>query len=225
MKGIMLLLCTLLFFISCSTIPKLGTLDSAAIHGVENECRIMFPSRGWQFVHSIEATLQGRQKAFLIGITDISPDLGRVHCIIMTIEGLVVFDALSDQKTVIKRGIRPFDSMAFAEGLMNDIKLVFFSPDGAIIETGMLGKGSYVCRYGNDGNTIVDLIANPDRTREIKQYKNGELARSVKAHLKKDVHNVEQYAVPDRLELTAHGVHEYALVLRLIRAEQAVPDK
>jgi len=220
MKGINLLFLTLLFAISCSTIPKLEPLNSAAIPGVANECRTMFPTNGWQFVHSIEATIQGRQKAFLIGITDISPDPGRVRCVIMTIEGLVLFDALSDQETVIKRGITPFDSTAFAKGLMNDIKLVFFSPDGKSIKTGMLGKGSYVCRYGNDGNTIVDLIANPDRTWEIKQYKNGELARSVKAHLKEDVHNEDQYVVPDRLELTAHGVHSYALVLRLIRAEQ-----
>ena len=219
MKGIMLLFCTVSLFFSCSTIPKLEPLNSDALPGVANECRTMFPTNGWQFVHSIEATIR-RQKAFLIGITDISPDLGRVHCVIMTIEGLVLFDALSDQETVINRGISPFDSMAFAKGLMNDIKLIFFSPDGECIKTGMLGKNSYVCRYGNDDNTIVDLIANPDSTREIRQYKNGDHTRSVKAYLKKDLHNKHQYVVPDRLELTAHGVHAYALVLRLIRAEQ-----
>lgn len=220
MKGIMLLFCTVLFFVSCSAIPKLEPLNSEALPGVINECRTMFPANGWQFVHSIEATIQGRQKAFLIGITDISPDLGRVRCVMMTIEGLVLFDALSDQETVIKRGISPFDSMAFANGLMKDIKLIFFSPDGECIKTGMLGKGSYVCRYGNDGNTIVDLIANPDRTREIRLYRSGDLARSVKAYFKQDVHNRNQYAVPERLELAAHGVHAYALVLRLIRSEQ-----
>ena len=220
MKGIILLFCAALFFTSCSTIPKLEPLNSVALPGVTNECRTMFPTNGWQFVHSIEASIQGRQKAFLIGITDISPDQGRVRCVIMTIEGLVLFDALSDQKTVIKRGISPFDSMAFAKGLMNDIRLIFFSPDGECIKTGMLGKGTYVCRYGSDDDTIVDLITNQGRTWEIRQYKNGKLARSVKAHLKKDVHNQDQYVVPDRLELSAHGVHSYALVLRLIREEQ-----
>jgi hypothetical protein len=220
MKGIMLLFCTMLFFFSCSAIPKLEPLNSEALTGVVNECRTIFPINGWQFVHSIEATIQGRQKAFLIGITDISPDLGRVRCVIMTIEGLVLFDALSDPETVIKRGISPFDSMAFAKGLMNDIRLIFFSPDGECLKTGMLGKSSYVCRYGNDVNTIVDLIVNPDRTWEIRQYKNGDPARSVKAYIKKDAHNENQYVVPDRLELTAHGVHAYALVLRLIRAER-----
>ncbi|MBW2116748.1 MAG: hypothetical protein JRH09_02345 [Deltaproteobacteria bacterium] len=220
MKGSMLLLCTLLFFISCSTIPKLEPLNSEAIPGVINECRTMFPTNGWQFVHSIEATIQGRQKAFLIGITDILPDPGRIHCVMMTIEGLVLFDAVSDEETVIKRGIRPFDSMAFAKGLMNDIRLIFFRPDGECTKMGMFRKGSYVCRYGNDGNTIVDLIANPDRTWEIRQYKNGDLSRSVKAYLNKEAHNGDGYAVPRRLELTAHGVHAYVLVLSLIRAEQ-----
>ncbi len=220
MKGILLLFCIVLLLFSCSTIPKLETLNSETLPVVINECRTMFPTRGWQFVHSIEAIINGRQKAFLIGITDISPDLGRIRCAIMTIEGLVLFDALSDQETVIRRGIRPFDSMAFAKGLMNDIRLIFFSPDGERIKTGMLGNGSYVCRYGNDGKTIVDLIANPDLTWEIRQYRNGDPARTVKAYLKKDVTDENQYVVPERLELTAHGAHAYSLVLRLIRAEQ-----
>jgi hypothetical protein len=219
MKGIMLLFCMVLFFFSCSAIPKLEPLNSEALPGVVNQCRTIFPTNGWQFVHSIEATIQGRQKAFLIGITDISPDLGRVRCVMMTIEGLVLFDALSDPETIIKRGIRPFDSMAFAKGLMNDIRLISFSPNGECIKKGMSGKGSYVCRYGNDGNTIVDLVANPDRTWEIRQYKNGDLVRSVKAYLKEGMTHEDQYVVPDRLELTAHGVHAYDLVLSLIRAE------
>ncbi|MCD6296537.1 MAG: hypothetical protein J7M30_05230 [Deltaproteobacteria bacterium] len=220
MKGIVLLISTVLFFVSCSAIPKLEPLNSDALPGVANECRTMFPTNGWQFVHSIEVTIQGRQKAFLIGITDISPDLGRVRCVMMTIEGLVLFDALFEKETVIKRGISPFDSMAFANGLMKDIRLIFFNPEGTCIKEGILGKGSYVRRYKNNVNTIVDLIANPDCTWEIRQYKNGDHARSVKAYLKKDVHNKNRYVVPHRLELTAHGVHAYALVLRLIRAEQ-----
>jgi len=220
MKGIMLLSCALLFFFSCSTIPKLDPLNPEAVPRVENECRTMFPANGWQFVHSIEAAIQGRQKAFLIGITDISPGLERVRCVIMTIEGLVLFDALSDHETVVKRGISPFDSMAFAQGLMNDIRLIFFRPRGECIKTGVLGKDSHVCRYGNDGSTIVDLVTNPDLTWEIRQYKNGDLSRSVKAYLNKEAHNGDGYAVPRRLELTAHGVHAYALKLRLIRAEQ-----
>lgn len=220
MKGILLPFCTVLLFFSCSSIPKLEPLNSEMLPVVANECRILFPTDDWQFVHSIEATIEGRQKAFLIGITHISPALERVRCVIMTIEGLVLFDALSDTETVIRRGISPFDSMAFAKGLMNDIRLVFFSPTGECIEKGMLGKGSYVCRYGNHGNTIIDVIAHPDRAWEIRQYKDGDPARSVKAYLKKDVYKENQYVVPERLELTAHGVHAYALGLRLIRADQ-----
>jgi hypothetical protein len=220
MKGTLLLFFTMVFFLSCSAIPKLEPLNSEPFPGVDNECRTIFPIKGWQFVHSIEATIKDRQKVFLIGITDISPEFGSIRCVIMTIEGLVLFDALSDQDTVIKRGIRPFDSMAFAKGLMNDIRLIFFSPHGECIKTGISGKGSYVCRYGNDVNTIVDLIANPDGTWEIKQYKSGDLTRSVKAYVRKDVCNENQYVVPDRLVLTAHGVHKYTMVLKLIRAEE-----
>ena len=219
MKGIVLLLSTVLFFVSCGAVPKLENLDTQAPPVFAHKGPAMFPTREWQFVHSIEATIQARQKALLIGITDISPALGSVRCIIMTIEGLVLFDALSDDETVIRRGIRPFDSTAFAEGLMKDIKLIFFSPEGGPVNTGILGEGSYVRRYRNSADTIIDLIAHPDRNWEIRQYKNGDLARSVKAYLKEDVPYENQYVVPEKLVLKAHGVRTYEIALRLIWAE------
>jgi hypothetical protein len=181
-------------------------------------CGYPFPKGNWQFIHSIEATMPGGT-ASVIGITDISSDLETIHCIIVSIEGLVLFDGVYEGEIVINRGIQPFDSREFAEGLMNDIRMVFFRPVGELTGTGILRNGSHVCRYTNDTLTIVDVIIDPDHDWEIRQYRNGNLNRSVKAYLKERAIDGVQKAFPGRIELSADQDPGYALTLRLIRAE------
>ena len=167
--------------------------------------------------------MPGGQNASVIGITDISSDLGTIHCIIMSIEGLVLFDGVYKVEVVINRGIQPFDSREFAKGLMNDIRMVFFPPVGELTGTGVLSNGSHVCRYMNDATTIVDVIIDPDHNWEIRQYRNGNLSRSVKAYIKERAIDGVQKAFPGRIELSVNENPGYALTLRLIRAEPLNP--
>ncbi len=157
--------------------------------------------------------------ASVIGITDISSDLETIHCIIVSIEGLVLFDGVYREEVVINRGIQPFDSKAFAKGLMNDIRMVFFRPVGELTDTGILSNGSYVCRYRHDTMTIVDVIIDPNHDWEIRQYRNGNLNRSVKAYLNEKAIGGVRKAFPGRIELSVNEDPGYALTLRLIRAE------
>ncbi len=157
--------------------------------------------------------------ASVIGITDISSDLETIHCIIVSIEGLVLFDGVYKGEVVINRGIQPFDSKEFAKGLMNDIRMVFFRPVGELTDTGILSNGSHVCRYRHDTMTIVDVIIDPNHDWEIRQYRDGNLNRSVKAYLNEKAIGGVQKTFPGKIELSANEDPGYALTLRLIRAE------
>jgi hypothetical protein len=181
-------------------------------------CGLPFPKGNWQFIHSIEATMPGGT-ASVVGITDISSDLETIHCIIMSIEGLVLFDGAYKGEVVINRGIQPFDSREFAKGLMNDIRMVFFRPMGELTGTGIMSNGSHVCRYTNDPTTIVDVIIDPNHNWEIRQYRNSNLTRSVKAYIKERTLDGVQKAFPGRIELSVNEDPNYSLTLRLIRAE------
>ena len=161
--------------------------------------------------------------ASVIGITDISSDHETIHCIIVSIEGLVLFDGVYRGEVFINRGIRPFDSEEFAKGLMNDIRMVFFPPVGELTGTGILSNGSNVCRYTNDTMTIVDVIIDPNHHWEIRQYRDGNLNRSVKAYLKERAIDGVQKAFPGRIELSVNEDPGYGLTLRLIRAEPLNP--
>jgi len=213
MKYLELLLTILLFTISCSGIPKL--VEDPA---VQMSCGLPFPKGNWQFIHSIEATMPGGT-ASVIGITDISSDLETIHCIIVSIEGLVLFDGVYREEVVINRGIQPFDSKEFAKGLMNDIRMVFFQPVGELTGTGVLSNGSHVCRYRNDTMTVVDVIIAQNHDWEIRQYRDGNLNRSVKAYLNEKAIGGVQKAFPGRIELSVNEDPGYSLTLRLIRAE------
>jgi len=230
MKHISLLLSVLLFTISCSGIPKLvedpaggGPLNSSQIPAVKMNCGLPFPKGNWQFVHSIEATMPGGRNASVIGITDISSDPETIRCIIVSIEGLVLFDGVYRGEVVINRGIRPFDSEEFAKGLMNDIRMVFFRPVGELTGTGVLSNGSHVCRYRHDAMISVDVITDPNHDWEIRQYRNGNLNRSVKAYINEKAIDGVRKAFPGRIEISVKEEPGYDLTLRLIRAESLNP--
>ena len=101
---------------------------------------------------------------------------------------------------------------------MIDIRLLFFKPDGKLIDSGVLGNGSCVCRYKNDNDIIVDVITNQDRTWEIRQYEDEILTRSIKAHADGPGSSANQGEIPARIELVAYGPVKYTLLLDLIRA-------
>jgi hypothetical protein len=182
-------------------------------------CQRLFPNGKWQFVHSIEAVMPGGQKGLVMGVTVISSRDKTARSVLMTIEGLVVFDASHDQELVVNRSVAPFDQEGFAAGLISDIQLIFFMPQGPLVETGNDPNGASVCRYQNPDGRIVDLVIHGDRSWQIRQYSQQlRLTRTVTAFFSQENSAEEQAAMPDRLELTAHGVAGYNLIMDLVEA-------
>ena len=203
--------------VSCSTPGRLEPLSSVIIPGSESGCADPFVSRNWQFIHSIEAVLAGGGTASVIGVTNVFPERKVAHCVIMTVEGFVLFDALYDQTVHVKRGIPPFESKAFAEGLMKDISLVFFRPSGELTGSALSEDGALTCRYKTGKETVEDVRVHPNHTWDIHQYVDKRLDRSVTAGSGK-IEGKNGVFIPKQLELTAYGRHGYSLHLRLIEA-------
>lgn len=166
------------------------------------------------------------RKGVLMGVTVISPDENSVHCVMMTLEGFVLFDAQYDGDLVINRGVPPFDSESFAKGLMDDIRLTLFRPDGAFVGSGTLENRIPVCRYQNaDGGMTYVIPHAPDAAWEIRMYGgNADLKRKVTAYPQPQS-SEDQDTVPGKLEITAYGPLGYALTLELIQAESLEPQK
>lgn len=177
-------------------------------------CDNPFVQGTYRFVHSVEGTLSDNHHLSVIGITVLSSESRSIHCVIMTIEGFVLFDAVYDQKLTINRSIPPFDSEHFAHGMLEDIRFIFFKPTGPILATGWSANGEYICRYNNmDRQLMTDVIIREYEWEILEYAPYAGLKRSVKAVID------HKHNIPRQLELRAYSQKPYVLKLYLIQHE------
>lgn len=216
-------LCKLMILCSlgtaCSSLPQIVPAGDSTAAQISDKCHLAFPKGKWQFLHSLEATLPGGQKGFLMGLTVISSSDRSIRSIMMTLEGLVVFDAQLNGQTTVRRAIPPFDSADFASGLIQDIQLIFLEPLGPLIESGSLKNGSSACRHRQPGGWVVDIVIHPDDSWEIRKYRRDfHLMRTVKGMLEGKGDSSDGVGIPGRIELRAYGFPEYTLIMNLLAA-------
>ncbi len=207
----------LLILISCNTLPEIRPFVSNN-HTVTDPKKIFLNNKSRLF-HSIEADLPGGSKGFVMGITVADPATQTLHSVIMSYEGLVLFEAVYDKSVVIKRGIGQFNSKEFADGLINDIRLIFFAPSGNPAESGELNNKS-VFRYNATDDKIIDIILIDDLKFKINVYsKEKSLIRTLQISLCEDKKPLNKNALPCNIHLKAPGLMGYSLNMVLIKRE------
>ncbi len=205
------------FLVSCSGPPKIRPLIGQFPSQFAKTYPLVFPEGDRRFVHAIEADLYGGEKAFMMGVTHIDSEKNKIHSILMTIEGLVLFDAESDGEIRINRAVAPFDSENFAGGLMGDVRLMFFRPEGDQVESGLTEAGSWIRRFRNREET-TDIVIHQDGSRTIRQYHRNRLRRSIHAGSDQGPGGAK---FPETLTLNAYIRSGYSLHLKLVEAEPA----
>jgi hypothetical protein len=220
MKGFFLHLAIGFLLTACSHLPEMQPAGDLAAAKIEQICQDAFPKADWQFVHSIEAVMPGGKSAFLTGVAMIFPAKRSFRCLILTLEGLALFDAEWDRQLTVNRAISPFDSKPFAEGLAGDIRLLFLRPPGSPIESGFLENGESLCRYPDSDGGIVEVVSGGNGNRLIRRYTHD--LRLIRTVDMVPGENTGHDGVARKIELTAHGPQSYKLIMQLI---EAVPIK
>ncbi|MBA4368783.1 MAG: hypothetical protein C0403_14245 [Desulfobacterium sp.] len=215
-----LLLSVFLISTSCSSLPEIQPFRPPLPKGSETRCEQPFVKNKWQFVHSIRAVLPNGQRQSMIGTIIVTPERNMVHCILMSIEGLVLLDIVYDQKVIVNRAVPPFDEPEMNQGLIWDVRLMFLKPEGVRTASGVVGEWSTICRYTNEDGSTVDVIVQPNGNWQIDQYSSFDfLQRSVQGFFVEDHHTgVLGEVIPERLELIAPGFMGYKLSMNLIEA-------
>jgi len=212
MKGIPLLI-LIIFLFSCQTLPLINSpvspVDEKAL-----TCPSPFLKEKYRLVHAIETRVTGDTQSAIIGVTMADPSTRFISCAIMTAEGMVLFEAESGPGTLkITRALSPFDSADFAKNMIEDIKLIFFTPEGKIQKKGNLPDGAAICRYLEGNGDWIDVITDKSEGTAIKRYSSaGILKRQVKFN--KTTGNIYQ-----SIELQANEVLNYSLLMTLIEAQ------
>ncbi len=208
-----LLFALILSAFSCAGVPAMTSPDSVEDKALLERCRSPFVGSNHRFIHSIEAELPGGRVTTLMGVTVVTPSKRTLKGVLMTLEGLVIFDGEYDGQVLsITRALPPFDRSGLAEGLMMDMATLFLSPRAPLLGVAALEDGSVLCRHEIYGESRADVVVFPDggwtihvrndftgRTREV-------TARNVVG------------GVPETLELKAPGFAGYTLRMRLVEA-------
>ncbi|MFH1131307.1 MAG: hypothetical protein V1754_08225 [Pseudomonadota bacterium] len=217
MKG--LFIGAVLFFASCGGLPKLGLVSAQEQKLFEKDCLAVFQVGPWQVVHSIEANMAHGRGGVFLGLTVAHEGDGSSRSVLMSVEGMVLFDAsFSEKKIVVHRALPPFDKKGFGEGLIADVRLVFFPPVGKIFAVGKLKTGERVCRWRrSSGETVEVLLKGSGGGWEIRAFDLGmAVVREVRAS------GVIRKGFATRTQLLAKDGANYSLELELLSVESGV---
>jgi hypothetical protein len=136
----------LILFIRCAPIS-----ETTHIPGSSEDlpgCYAIFPSGPWESVHKIEATIKGLGSYSLLGVTKGEPSEHTLQSLLLTPEGFVLFDAeFREDDLLVRKAVAPFDSPAFARGLMEDVILLFFPPQEKPTTWRKKTDGTRICRW------------------------------------------------------------------------------
>lgn len=210
----LILLILLGFIAACGHLPEMKTLDPRTDQVLTDVCESPYIKVPYRYVHTIEATLPGGRSATMIGVTVVDPVGKALHSVLMTLEGLVLFDGESVGAMLqVNRAVPPFDKESFARNMMEDVRLLFLPPEDPALAAGILGDGSTLCRRkGNAGETI-DVRIRPDRTWKMETY-----ATPFERQREAEAANLTG-GIPGEIDLQGHSQGNYALHLKLISAE------
>jgi hypothetical protein len=215
MKRTLTLLIAGALWVACAGPPALKPLPPAAADQTLDRCRSLFADHDWRLVHTIAAELPGAQTRTVIGVSLVSPAQRSIQAVLMTVEGVILFDATYAAGAVdVHRALPPFDSEAFASGLMQDVHLLFLAPDTAAFESGRLESEGPACRFVRKDGRTLDIVPEADGRWHLSLYEGRRLLRQVRAEACGWAPRI-----PCRLELTAQGRLSYHLEMSLIEAQ------
>jgi hypothetical protein len=196
---------------ACAAVPPYKPLNPQS--GVT--CPGIFPSKAFLVVHKIELKSALIGKGVFIGAAKVEPQKDALHAILMSVEGMVLFEAEYENGDLrIIRAFPPFNDLAFAKGLMADVSFVLLKPAGGPIEQGVEGQGLTACRWPAEANAVLETALMSDGAVRIRLY--GGDRRAAKEALAWPPFDRE---MPARIRLKAFSPYNYTVELTLIDME------
>ena len=209
------LLIILVFFLSaCQTLPVITKTSSP--ERTVSVCPHPFLKQKTTLIHAIEVHMSRGIKNAVIGVTEADPATRAISCAIMTAEGMVLFEAIeTDGSLDIRRALPPFNSGHLARNMVEDIKLIFFEPQGKIEKIGMLPSGETACRWRTINSDTIDVLKTGNGLPEVKRYSG---SGRVKRYIKFSGLTNGFY---ESIELRAQELVSYTLFMNLVEARPA----
>jgi len=169
----------LLFSIGC--VPQIKPPLSPGQPEDLQGCLTIFPAGSWESVHKIEAVFRGGVSSTLLGVTRGEPSTRRIQSLLLAPEGFTLFEGeFREGEIIVKKAIPPFDSPAFAKGLMEDVALLFLAPPTRPMGWGKASDGTRACSWEGPDGYQTEVRESPDQGWRIRRRDDqGEVVREV----------------------------------------------
>lgn len=200
----------------CAGLPEIRLEGPVAESRVKTACREVFSDTPRQVVHSMTARMPNDEIYQGISVTRVSPEAGRIKCVIMSIEGLVLFSGKANGEIRVERAIGPFDSEKFAERLFADIRQVFLPPRGLMVAAGKNPDNHPVCRYLLDEGGFLDVVQSGPNHVQIIEYNPGRKKTQTVSLTRAPASGEAGLRPADTIVIERHGVLGYRLDLERI---------
>jgi hypothetical protein len=128
----------------------------------------------------MEATIRGGSFS-LLGVTKGEPSERSLQSLLLTPEGFILFDAeLSEGGIAVRNAVAPFDSPAFARGLMEDVSLLFLPPQGEPTAWAKETDGTMICNWEDRDDSRTEISGSIDSGwRILRQNKKGKVIKKI----------------------------------------------
>ena len=204
----------------CAGLPEIRLEGPVFQSRVKAGCRQVFADTPRQMVHSMTARMPNNETYQGISVTRVTPQSARIKCVIMSIQGLVLFSGQANGEIRVERAIGPFESEQFAKRLFADIRQVFLPPRGLMVAAGKNPDNHPVCRYFLDDGGFLDVVQVAANHAQIIEYSQDKKKRQSVSLTWDQMPEASGSSVkngpPDKIVLRRHGAFGYRLELERI---------
>jgi len=201
---------------ACGGLPPILPVPAEPAAEAMQRCTAVYPTPDFRVVHSIAATLPGDQGGTFIGVTATADGGRSLRSMLLSLEGLALVDATWSEAAgvAVARALPPLDQEGFAQGMVDDIRLLLFPPPGVPVATGRYEEGGTVCRWRGVDDGAVDVVVEQTGGWRVRVWDAaGDLLRDVAAG------SEFRDGFSTKLRLTAPGAAGYVLELELLEVE------
>jgi hypothetical protein len=174
-----------------------------------------FPVQSFRIIHTIDISLPLEEKSSLIGITIIDFTSDRVRSVLISVEGLVLFDGMSHHGIIkVFRAVAPLDTNTFAQNLFADVRFLFMPHKENLMEIGRYKEGQLVCRWRNEKKEVIETVIGNAGGWTLTQY-NSDLSKRKEAKVLPPSSN----GFSKIMVMKIYGALAYSFRFELVEAE------